>query len=335
MKIKFLFFAYLFLFTSKSFSQKKTREFEILSAEVKIPNSFYNKISFIDSRDDSSNLGIVQVGLSNKLARVIPKIPFTKQIENALLSLIENNAKNGELLFQLRQLSFAEITKMFTEEGYCYLKAELYSKSGNDYFKLAKLDTVIIVNSLDVTRRIFKEGSLNILNFIGSNLTSETNSTKAWSLNSIIKIDSVEKEEIPIYKTNIFPEGVYTDYYSFKNLMPDYQATVEIKKDGSISSVKKNNEEGKLTKVKDFYAIVYKGQPFICTDYGFYPIEKKENDFYFVGKAVITANARAVATASFYFGIIGGLIASDAKAFYEIKIDHQSGGFIRIKEVKK
>lgn len=319
----------------KSFAQKKTREFEILPSDLKITNSLYNKIKFLDSRDDTTSLGIVQVGMSNKLARVIPKVCFNNQINEAFSSLIDSTARNGEMLFQLRQLSFAEITRMFTEEGYCFLKAELYSKTGLEYIKVAKLDTIIFVESLDVTKRIFKEGSQTILKFIETNLTKEIIDNKPWSFNSINKVDSVEKEEIPAYKTDNFPDGVYTDYSSFKKLQPNYQALVETKKDGSISSVKKTDDEGKKVKINDFYCIVYKGQPFICTDYGYYPLQKRENDFYFTGKAYITANAKSVSTATFYFGIIGGLIASDAKALYEMKIDHQNGGFIRIKEVKK
>jgi hypothetical protein len=36
----------------------------------------------------------------------------------------------------------------------------------------------------------------------------------------------------------------------------------------------------------------------------------------------------------FFFGIIGSLIASDAEASFEMKIDHGNGGFIRLREIK-
>ncbi len=82
------------------------------------------------------------------------------------------------------------------------------------------------------------------------------------------------------------------------------------------------------------YAFVYKGQPFVATEYGYYPLQKINDDFYFTGKAKVTANTGDVIAASLFFGIIGGLIASNSEATFEMKIDHLNGGFIRLKEIE-
>jgi hypothetical protein len=48
----------------------------------------------------------------------------------------------------------------------------------------------------------------------------------------------------------------------------------------------------------------------------------------------VTAKTGDVIAASIFFGIIGGLLASDANATFEMKIDHINGGFIRTKEIR-
>ena len=81
-------------------------------------------------------------------------------------------------------------------------------------------------------------------------------------------------------------------------------------------------------------SIVHQGQPYVATDYGYYPLQKTGDDFFFTGKAKVTANAGDVIVAGVFFGIIGGLIASDASALFEMKLDHLNGGFMRIREIK-
>jgi hypothetical protein len=109
-----------------------------------------------------------------------------------------------------------------------------------------------------------------------------------------------------------------------------------MKKD-KISEVKTSDPQGKSEKIraKDIYAIVYNGQPFIATDYGYYPLSKSGDDFFFTGKAKVTANTGDVIVAGVFFGIIGTLIASDASSMFEMKLDHLNGGFMRIREVKE
>ena len=130
--------------------------------------------------------------------------------------------------------------------------------------------------------------------------------------------------------------GLYETYESFRQQLPDKAVEVAIRKD-KITDVKASGVDGKTQKVKskDIYAIVHNGQPYIATDYGYYPLQKTGDDFYFTGKAKVTANAGDVIVAGVFFGIIGSLIASDASALFEMKLDHLNGGFMRIREIKE
>lgn len=329
-------FVIIFLFASTLFSQKLTQEFELRVPEQKVEKSLYNKISFIDSRYDVTNMGIVQLGVFNRKAKVVSSIPFSDQLSAAMASLTPASAENGQLLLQLRQFNFAEVTSAVSEKGYCYIRALLYSKKDRGYQRLNSIDTVFVVKSMDVTKSLLDGGSKVITNFISSNLLKLPTDSFFFSLNDVITIDDYEKKEIAVYNTEKFTDGIYSTYQSFKNQQPDKFATVEMK-DEKIISVKTNDETGKLSKVKskDIYALVYDNHPYIATEFGYYLLRKTSNDFFFTGKAKVNANTADVVAASLFFGIIGGLIASGSgtDATFDMKIDHINGGFIRLKEV--
>lgn len=60
-----------------------------------------------------------------------------------------------------------------------------------------------------------------------------------------------------------------------------------------------------------------------------------DGDYYFKGRIKTNAKTGDVMVASVFFGIIGGLIASDASANFDLKLDYLNGGFIPVKEIKK
>lgn len=317
-------------------AQNRTEDFEITLPEQKIPNSHYRSIAFIDSRYDTSHMGIVQLGAFNKKAKVNPKVPLSNQLTNVLNALVDSSAMEGELLFQLRQFSFAEITGATSERGYCYMRAILYEKNGGMYHKLGTIDTVILIKSFDVTRPLFRRSSYLISTFIADHLVQAPVVTRAFTFNDVLNLDQLEKRDIPVYATSSYKDGLYETYQSFMQQLPDKAIEVTMKKD-KISDVKTTGVDGKKEKVraKEIYAIVHKGQPFIATDYGYYPLQKSGDDFYFTGKAKVTANTGDVIVAGVFFGIIGTLIASDASSLFEMKLDHLNGGFMRIREIKE
>ncbi len=316
-------------------AQNKISDLEISLPEQRVPNSHYNSISFIDTRFDTSHFGIVQLGAFNSKARVKPKIPIGVQLTNVLNALVDSSARNGELLLQLRQFSYAEITGATSEKGYCYIRAVLYAKKTDRYLKLGAIDSVIYIKSLDVTRPLFRNSSRLISNFLATHLTSVPDESSGYSYDEIVHLDQLEKQSIPAYTGSAFKEGLYETYQSFMQQVPDKAIVVNMKKE-KIEDVKITGANGKAEKVKpkNIYAIVYNGQPYIATEYGYYPLQKSGDDFFFTGRAKATADGGGVVAATVFFGIVGGLIASDATSVFEMKIDHINGGFMRIREVK-
>jgi len=326
-----------FLIISASlFAQEHKEDFELPAAEVKVANSRYNAIKLLDSRLDTTNLGIVQTGAFNRKAKVLAKKPLSDQFAGLLNSMIDQSAGQAELLLQIRQLSFAEVTGATSEKGYFYFRANLYANKGGRYQILNTLDTVILLRSMDVTRGLLRNGSKIMMNFISDNLLKDPSDSVAYSYQQVLNIDQVEKRNIKLYTAVDLTDGLYATYNSFMNQTPDQQIRVEggqINSGGMVSVVDSN---GKLKKVQasKAYAIVHQGKPFVLNRYGYYPLEKREDDFFFTGKAQVTASMGTLITASMFFGVIGSLIASDANATFEMKIDHLNGGFIQLKELK-
>jgi hypothetical protein len=317
------------------FAQGKTHSFEISLPEKKVSNSLYNSIRLLDVREDTTQMGIVQKGAFNAKAKVVAAKPLVSQIAAVMNALIDSSAQDHELLFQLRQLSFAEITGAVSEKGYCYLRAALYSPEADKYKQLATIDTVILIkSSWDVTKPMFRNGSKVISDFISNNLSFVSSGEPTFTYNDIVQIDSIEKSQIKIYQDTIFQDGIYTTWNSFKQQVPDKAAVAEFKNE-KLKTIKATGENGKEEKVKlkDMYAVVIEGKSYIATEYGFYNLERKNGDLFFIGKAKVTANAGDVIAAGIFFGVIGSLIASNAESVFEMRIDHLNGGFVRLKEI--
>ena len=151
------------------------------------------------------------------------------------------------------------------------------------------------------------------------------------------KIDSIEKNKLPLYTSNTLTDGIYYNFRSFVNQQPDETGiSATFDKKGKPQRISYTNKKGQKVEIESrfIYAFVHEGKPYVSGEFSCYPLEKRGDDFYFTGKAV-DAKSSDVAMATAFFGIIGGLMASSATSVFEMKIDHLSGGFIRIKEVNK
>lgn len=334
---KSILFSWIFLTAISLHAQRRTENFEITLPDHKISSSLYNSIRFLDSRKDTVNMGIVQLGAFNTKARVVCKRRLPEQFSDLVHALTDSSAKNGELLFQLRQMSFAEVTSAMSEKGYFHLRACLYESRENRFFKLRTIDTIVLIKAMDVTKGLFRKGSKTLSDFIANNLTAVASDTGSYSYEEVIQIDSVEKSKLALYTAAGYTDGLYKNFTSFTSQTPDIsELETSLDKSGNLSWIKIKNEAGKFEKIKSktIYAVVYQGNLYIATDYGYYPLTKKDDDFYFTGKAKVDASQSDILMASMFFGIIGGLLASSpGDAVFDMKLDHVSGGFIRLKEI--
>lgn len=332
-------FFFLVTYSSLSFAQKGIKDFEISIPNEKVAGSIYNTLQVVDIRDDTTHLGIVQLGAFNKKVFVMAERPLQEQMQAVVRALNGTDAQDGELLMLIRQFSFAELTSTFSEKGFYHFRAAIFVKKETGYQQLDALDTALVVSSMDVTRAMFRKGSEVITNFIKANITKSEGKEQLLSFNQVLAIDNREKAGLAVYNTMSYKDGLYKTYKSFADQTPDEQnISVEFSLDNNIKTVRTATGKGKFERIlsKNMYAIVYEGKPYIATSYGFYPLKKRKGDFYFTGKEKMSADSKDVLLAGAVWGITGALLASSPQhTFFDMKIDHVSGGFIRLREVKE
>ncbi len=320
-----------------SVAQSKTESFQLALPDMKAFNSEYNSIRVIDIRRDTTDFGIVQKGGFNRKEKVIVETPLASQLSALVSYLIDSSAKNREMVLLLRQFSFAEVTGGMSEKGYFQFRAVLFANDNGQYRKINRIDTVVVVSSMDVTKKMFRLGSKTVTNFIAFNLTEEPTNDINISLNELSLIDSFEKRKLPLYNVASLAEGIYYNFQSFVSQQPDEAIkSVEFLKNGKVKRILYKDKNGREQELdyRLIYAFIHNAKAHISGEFTYYPLEKRGDDFYFTGK-VLNAKSGDVATAAFFFGIMGGLMASSATAVFEMKIDHLTGGFIRVKEVEK
>ncbi|MFD1258864.1 hypothetical protein ACFQ3S_18800 [Mucilaginibacter terrae] len=312
-----------------------TETFNLIYPELPFSNGLYNKLQVLDSRTDTTQLGIVQTGAFNRKAKVITNKPLGPNLVRMFGLLSQFTTVKGTMLLQLRQFSFAEITASMSEKGYCYLRAGLYSQKAGQYQKIKFIDTVIYLSSIDVTQPLLRKGSEALTDFITHGMLSRPIDSTLYSYQDLVNIDELEKQKLKLYTATNYTDGLYLTYRSFASQVPDKPVTVKgmVSNMGNVTTI---NDKGKPQRVKPqkVYAIVYNGQPYVTSRDDFYPVTKTGNDFIFTGKAAVAANTGEVVMASVFFGMLGGLMASGgAESTFEMKIDHVNGGFIRLLEI--
>lgn len=311
-------------------AQNTNHLFDLGSPARKAQMSLYNTFVFLDSRPDPSFMGVVQLGGFNRKAPVQAARPMDEQFLSFLNELIDSTAKDGEALFQLRQLSFAEITGAMSEKGYCYLRGTLYGKEGDLYRKILGVDTVMVISGMDVTKSLFRQANTLLYIVMHVGLKRAPRDSTGYTYDQLVRISDIEKAALPVYTLPAFKDGIYLTYDAFKQQQPDELGMIT-GEDGQISGVSRLNKKGKPEKmtVKDLYAVVHQGKPYVATYYGLYPLQREGNELTFRGVVKSTAESGDVIAASLFFGLLGGLIVSDASAPTDLYIDHLSGAFIR------
>ncbi len=322
---------------NKLVAQDKIKQFKLSSDVKKVETSLYKNIQFLDSREDTSSFGIVRVGTLNKEAAVKPASDMSAQLGTLLLALNPENAGNSELLFQLRRLKFVEKAEGNAEFGFCFFRANLYTPVNGVYKAVSAIDTFITVESGDVTNLILEKAEKAIVKFIASSLSKNTLNSREYTMDEIVTIDEIEKKNIKLYNVSEFTDGIYNSFESFKDQIPDYTLFSITFEDGEIKDLKARNMRGKIVKVRsdEVYAIVNHGKPYISAEFGYYPLVKNNNDFYFIGddkqhfiKGQIVKSSSIFNPTEYIYSPV------PLTAQYEIKIDHMNGKFMRVKEIK-
>lgn len=331
---------FLIIFSNAAvFAQKRIEEFTISIPLQKVDKSFYKSIKVYDKRLDTTSLGIVQQGAFNAKARVIGTAALESQFQTVLENISNETVENGKLVVYIRQLYFAEVTKAFSEYGYCYFQSFMFAENENGSYSLIdKTDTVIEHKAADVTKEILRKGSDMLGDFIAKNVSKRATDPTQYTLKQISHFEDIDKQSYKLFSTSTLKDGIYPDYKAFKNLEPEKEIS-NVKFYGNMPKITKIYESaaGKDKEIRkdNLYAIVYRGEPYIYLPIEnlFTKAEKRGNDFYFIGKLRQVGQSAANLSVGMFFGVLGAVLTSNPAFPFEQKIDYMSGAFIPIQEI--
>lgn len=309
------------------FGQDETVYFDIRTPKPKPEKSLYTTIGFLDSRQDTSRIGVLKVRNNGRWVRLALRAPVLPQLANVLNAYTGDGAGNGELLFQLKRFSFAE----YTHARYCYFSAVLYARNGDGYTRLIGVDTSILLATANIDKELDHAGNGLLDNFIAEGILLSPTDPTTYSMDDIRHIDSLEKRKIPVYNTTTYTEGLYSDYAAFMAQRPDLRGEVRTKKNGDISSLNIHDPKWRHETKSHIFAVVYNGVPYVVTHFGYYPLQKTGDDFYFTGDLSLAPTTGEQVAADVALGVIVGSAIAGDKATYKVLIDHESGQFIHQK----
>ncbi|MDM1554179.1 MULTISPECIES: hypothetical protein [Chryseobacterium] len=317
-------------------AQKKREEFSISLPAKKLDKSYYKTIKLFDRRVDTTFLGTVRKGLLNNPANLFAAQPLSDQFQNVLNSLNGENAENGTLVVYLRQLYFAEAAV----HGYFYFQSFLFSKNEDGTYSLLDQVNHSIDHKAksDVTKEILQKASDFLIDFIATNASKKPQSGNHYTYEQIKDFEGIAKESISLFQSTELKDGVYNDYQSLKNQQPNKEIT-RIKFYGNAPKIVRIYEttDGNEKEIKKdgIYAIIYQGElyPYLSIENLFTKADKKDNDYYFVGKIKSDPNSPYLNILPAYsYGSIGVSFTSNPIIPFEMKIDYFNGDFIPIRE---
>jgi hypothetical protein len=323
-----------------SYSQSREKVFEMNYEELpKFQESKYKTILLVDNRIEKGFMGFVQVGGFNAIARVATEIPLQIQLDKTLKLLSSGYLTEDTIVLHLNHINFAEVTGALSEKGYVNLTAELYAMKNEMCYKLAGVDSTFEVKGLDVTNKMLKHGSMQVINLLAKNIIkSRDEAITPIPLHTLIYKDSLEKSTIPLYINEEYTNGAYTSFESFKNQVPDTQIEVEYHENGKIDKILGSKFKKEID-ISKYYGFVINGKPYISIKHHIHQLYKNSsNTFYFIGRAPdggkTTTNA---ALASMGFGLIGGVLylslAGDAQSKFMMMLDHENGNKIPVRKM--
>lgn len=326
----------MFIVSITAYAQKRSVNFVFQASAEKITNSLYSGIQFLDSRQDSSSMGFVQKGIMNNYHLVTTDIPLQKQIQDMLDRVIDSTAGSRQLLFQLRHFSFSEVAKPLSEKGYCYFRAILWVINGDKYQLLSRIDTGIVVQGAEASFKLFDKSNELVVSFLKNNLTlTPEPENNSYSLLEVKNIDILEKRKLPVYRVSVYKDGLYRNYESFKNQIPDLEAIFEMD-DKQIHKVKVIDSTGKQKDIdrKRIYAVVREGIAYIANEYGYYELKKVKSDFFFIGTSKMSYTAGESFSLWYHYGLVGLMAAREKVGSWQFKLDHLNGAFIPIRQLR-
>ncbi len=326
----------MLIFPVLSYGQDEYLE---LSDKCKATTSPFTQVNLIDKRAENQTLGFVQVGALNRMAPVKYSGSLMDSLANFFKNVKAPSENPQELTIILNELYLSEKTEATSETGRLRISMRLFASTTPNQFKeLFTIDSIYTCKGLDVTKKLLRSVSENLCviaaRAAGSKPLNSTN-LLAYSFAQLQQIDSLEKQNIPMYQTAKVNPGIYASYEAFKANSPDDSfITIDRSEAGHIKVYKWDKAKKRKTRVenKAVYAVSDGETLLKATTIGFYELKKINGDFYYVGQTSFS-NANNTAMWGAAFGVVGAVIAAESERntqLYQFKLNYLKGNSIPI-----
>ena len=248
-----------------------------------LPHTYFDRIEFIDSREDTGHLGfhepIFQFNLINpNFINRRKELSFDPYVAEQLTTIFNKakgkNAEDATLVYQLHKFYICDVSN----DSYHYngeikneivLRANFYLKKNYTYYLLSRIDTVIersfsrfLGATLNKARAAITQPMLQCMTT--SYDTSFLNNTEQYTLQEVMNIAKKDAKKFPVFANKQLQKGVYYTYTAFKNQLPDDSVSVVYDKNDAIDYLTKVADDGTEEKVrhKKVYAVVIDGKAY-------------------------------------------------------------------------
>ncbi|MCQ9634384.1 hypothetical protein MP477_05365 [Chryseobacterium sp. WG23] len=313
-------------------------QFIELRNNIKDRNHAAQSLTLLDRREDKT-IGIVS-------HRKEPyEVKFEKEDLEKLFSdwFLENNKKLGktEYFLVLEHLKVKDMPGERSVAGHLEMQVSTFLKRNNKYYFLKKFKISKDYPQRDhayITRAIAAKISSELTNIVKDSY-AESGLNIPVSEADLDNYGKIISEQLPVYSSQSFADGVYRDYKSFAEQKPDKELTVKKNKEGVIKGVKRVDGYDNLS--KDVFAIIDNGIAYKKTPTSIIEIEKDDEGYFITAseEEIFPRSNAAIYAGAGVGGIIGGLVVAviDITAtkirkqnamYYRVGIDMLTGDYI-------
>ncbi len=317
-------------------AQRNGKAITLSHDEKALPFKTGIKISNIDviqAMADSTGLGYVQKGISNRLVLAGPKTTITEDLQTYLQTQYRQQlqSQGAAVLIVVKDIRINERTFAMKERAYIHFLADSWISPDNNnrYVYAATLDTIFKTGGMDVTASHGKNIARCLHALMNSTVTVTAGAPASPQFTyEEVKARAYKRFDQPILRETSYKPGLYTTYDEFLQNNPSvlsYQ-TSTTKKDGvQFKIVQEDGSEKPVIP----WGLSKNGELYVYHDKNLVPVERKENNF--IISAYVEARKRrnqAMWIGAIAGGMTGAIIASASGmgTYIYIPVSGQSSG---------
>lgn len=291
MKKTVFIFLWLLSFYKTTWSQeRKIIDLASCTPFVEVKKVPFNEVTVLDTRTDTTQIGLVQEDFTNELIPVNFHKGIKQAISEHIRSCIEELAKEPKrLLVNIKKLATFEKERPNYEIGLVEFSADAYIQMDSDqYAKIFDLDTLYTMVRPDVTHAVLRKILEPIDSMISMVCKYQLNNLDTSSLISQNEVISGTRKSwlnYPVNKAVKQAIGIYKSFEDFRENRIDTTAKVAmILNDGryNVYALDRNKRPDKKHMITDIWGICDGKNIYYRINESFVPLVQMNHTFYFV-----------------------------------------------------